>query len=113
MKSGSLKCHGIGISARKNGKGEEYLPEHNIFHPRYESRELGIEWMYYEDNCGLPEIVRTMPHIAFEVVNLSEAIKGKKVIIDPGRPSPGNRVAFIEEDGVPIELIQFGGDGPT
>ncbi len=33
-------------------------------------------------------------------------------VIEPGRPSPGNRVAFIEEDGVPIELIQIGGDGP-
>jgi len=62
--------------------------------------------MRYEADCPLPEIVKTAPHLAFEVDDVSEAIKGKKVIIAPNSPSPGNVVAFIEENGVPIELIQ-------
>jgi hypothetical protein len=54
----------------------------------------------------LPEIVKTVPHVAFEVENLAEAIKDKKVIIKPNSPSEGVLVAFIEENGVPIEFIQ-------
>ena len=64
--------------------------------------------MRYEKECTLPEIVKTVPHIAFEVDNIYEAIKGKKVIIKPNSPSEGNVVAFIEENGAPIEFIQIG-----
>ena len=57
-------------------------------------------------NVTFPEIVKTIPHVAFEVDNLKEAIKGKKVIIRPNSPSEGVQVAFIEENGAPIEFIQ-------
>ena len=56
---------------------------------------------------SLPEIVKTEPHIAFEVENMEEALLGRKIIINPNSPSEGNVVAFIEEDGLPIELIQI------
>jgi hypothetical protein len=62
--------------------------------------------MRYEPECTLPEIVKTIPHVAFEVDNLIEAIRGKKVIIEPNSPSEGVLVAFIEENGAPIEFIQ-------
>jgi len=62
--------------------------------------------MRYEDDCSLPEIVKTIPHVAFEVDDIYEAIKGRQVIIEPNSPSQGIIVAFIEEQGVPIELIQ-------
>jgi methionyl-tRNA synthetase len=38
-----------------------------------------------------------------------EALVGKKVIIAPNSPSPGVLVAFIEEAGAPVELLQFEG----
>ena len=63
--------------------------------------------MRYENDCELPEIVKTLPHIAFEVDDIHEAIKGRKVIIEPNSPSEGNIVAFIEENGIPIEFIQI------
>ncbi len=63
--------------------------------------------MRYEDDCLLPEIVKTIPHVAFEVNDIYEAIKGRKVIIEPNSPSEGNMVAFIEENGAPIEFIQI------
>ena len=37
---------------------------------------------------------------------MEEALLGRKIIIKPNSPSEGNIVAFIEEDGLPIELIQ-------
>lgn len=46
------------------------------------------------------------PHVAFEVDDIYEAIKGRKIIIEPNSPSKGITVAFIEENGAPIELIQ-------
>jgi hypothetical protein len=63
--------------------------------------------MKYESECRIPELVRKVAHVAFEVENLQEALRGKKIIIEPNSPSPGVVVAFIEEAGAPIEFLQF------
>jgi hypothetical protein len=55
----------------------------------------------------VPEIVRTLPHIAFAVDDLDEAVKGREILIAPNESSAGVRVAFILDDGAPIELLQF------
>jgi len=102
-----LKYHHLGIPTKKPIKGEIYLKDYKIYHYGYDKSEFGIEWMRYEKDCQLPEIVKTMPHIAFEVDDIYEAIKNKKVIIKPNSPSKGNIVAFIEENGAPIEFIQI------
>jgi hypothetical protein len=104
----NLKYHHIGIPTDKSFEGETYLKDYKCYYCGYEQSEYGIEWMRYEKECTLPEIVKTVPHIAFEVDNIYEAIKGKKVIIKPNSPSEGNVVAFIEENGAPIEFIQIG-----
>jgi hypothetical protein len=105
-KKQKLKYHHLGIPTDKPIPGEVYLEKYKIYHFGYEQSEFGIEWMRYEKDCDLPEIVKTMPHVAFEVDDVYEAIRGKKVIIEPNSPSEGNIVAFIEENGVPIEFIQ-------
>lgn len=105
--SESLKYHHLGMPTTQPIEGEEYLKEYRIYHFGYGDNPYGIEWMRYEKECELPEIVKTMPHIAFEVENVYEAISGKKVIIKPNSPSEGCLVAFIEECGMPIEFIQF------
>ena len=101
-----LKYHHLGIPTKNPIEGEVYLKDYKVYHYGYENSEYGIEWMRYEEGCNLPEIVKTIPHVAFEVEDIYEAIKGKKVIIEPNSPSEGNIVAFIEENGAPVEFIQ-------
>lgn len=106
MKNNKLRYHHLGIPTKKSIPGEVYLKDYKVYHFGYDKSEFGIEWMRYEDGCALPEIVKTVPHIAFEVDDIYEAIKGRKVIIEPNSPSEGNIVAFIEENGAPIEFIE-------
>ncbi len=102
----NLKYYHLGIPTKDPIEGEVYLKDYKVYHYGYEKSEYGIEWMRYEEGCNLPEIVKTIPHVAFEVEDIYEAIKGKKVIIEPNSPSEGNIVAFIEENGAPVEFIQ-------
>jgi hypothetical protein len=51
--------------------------------------------------------VRTVPHVAFEVDDLCAEIAGKEILIAPNSPSPGVIVAFIVENGAPVEFLQF------
>ncbi|MCX6248026.1 MAG: hypothetical protein NTW10_09850 [Bacteroidetes bacterium] len=98
--------HHLGIPTDKPIEGEVYLKDYKVYHYGYDKSDYGIEWMRYEKDCQLPEIVKTIPHVAFEVADIYEAIRGKNVIIEPNSPSEGNIVAFIEENGAPIEFIQ-------
>ena len=63
--------------------------------------------MRFEPEAPVPELVRTVPHVAFEVDDLSAEIAGKQILIAPNSPSPGVTVAFIVENGAPVEFLQF------
>jgi hypothetical protein len=102
-----LKYHHLGVPTGERKEGEQYLSGFKLYVSGYETSEFGIEWMRYEPDCPLPEIVKKIPHIAFEVDDVYEAIKGRKILIEPNSPSAGILVAFLEENGVPVEFIQI------
>ena len=106
MKS-KYRYHHLGIPTRKKVEGETHIPHLHIFATDHESNHFGIQWMRFLKGCEVPDIVRMLPHVAFEVDDLREAIRGKNVIIEPNSPSPGVLVAFVEEAGAPVELLQF------
>lgn len=51
--------------------------------------------------------MKTLPHVAFEVDDLTAAIRDQQVIIEPNSRSNGVLVAFIEVNGAPVELMQI------
>lgn len=102
-----MKYHHIGIPTDQAREDEYYLEEFKMYVSGYEDSPYGIEWMRFEADCPLPELVQTIPHIAFEVDNLMEAIQGKEILIEPNSPSEGVLVAFIIEDGAPVELLEI------
>ncbi len=65
--------------------------------------------MRFEAASPVSKLVQTVPHVAFEVDDIDEALEGKQLLSPPGPPSPGVRVAMILDDGCPIELIEFTG----
>src|SRR5690348_4113592 len=83
------------------------------------SNPFGIQWQRYWDDAPYPDLVKTVPHVAFEVDDLLAALEGQKVIIEPNSPSRGVLVAFVEIQGAPVELMQIdhearpGGAGPV
>ena len=69
---------------------------------------FGIEWMRFEEDSPIHELVKTLPHLAFEVKDLDKELsRGFHVITAPNPPSEGVRVAMIEHNGAPVELIEF------
>ncbi len=101
------KYHHVGIPTEMPRENEAYLEEFKVYVSGYETSRYGVEWMRYEADSPLPELVKTIPHVAFEVDDLEAEIQGKEVLIAPNSPSEGITVAFIVENGAPIEFIQF------
>ncbi len=108
------KYHHLGIPTDVARPGERFLERLKIHVCGFETNPCGIEWMRFDPDCGLPDLVRTVPHIAFEVDDLDAALEGEEVLSPPGSPSRGVRAAMIVIDGAPVELIEFraGRKGP-
>ena len=101
------RYHHLGIPRENPRPGERHLEHLKIHVAGFETSPYGIEWMRFEPGCPVPELVRTVPHIAFEVDDLDEALRGKEILSPPSSPSDGVRVAMIVHDGAPVELLQF------
>ncbi len=101
------RFHHIGIPTDVPRPGEQYLKHLKMYVSGFETSPYGIEWMRFEGGCPISELVRTVPHIAFEVDDLEAAIKGKELIGEIGSPSEGVRVAMIIDNGAPVELLEF------
>lgn len=48
-----------------------------------------------------------LPHVAFRVDNLQEAIAGQEVILGPFEPADFGTVAFIHKDGAIVEYLEY------
>ena len=107
MDNKKYRYNHTGIPTTQKLKDEKYLAQYDIFTSGYEENEFNIEWMRYGDKCTLPDIVKRLPHVAFEVDDLAEAIEGHQIIIEPNSPSEGLVVAFILVNGAPVELMQW------
>jgi hypothetical protein len=101
------RYHHLGIPSSTPRTDEKYLEKYKMYVSGFETSEYGIEWMRFEDDSPVPELIRNIPHIAFEVDNLDEAVEGKDMIGEITSPLPGIRVAMIIENGAPIELLEF------
>ena len=101
------RYHHMGIPTEEPRQGELYLEELKIHVSGIGSSPYGVEWMRFEPGSPVSEIIRKVPHIAFEVDDLDQALKGKELIGEPTSPSEGVRVAMILHNGMPVELIEF------
>ena len=102
-----MKFNHLGIPTKEKFEGEIDLPHLRMTVSDHENNPYGIQWQRYWDDAPYPELVKTVPHVAFVVEDLQKEIKGKNVIIKPNSPSEGLTVAFIEVNGAPIELMEY------
>ena len=101
------RFHHVGIPTDTPRESEQYLANLKMYVSGFETSPYGIEWMRFEPDCPVSELVRTVPHVAFEVDDIDAAIKGKQLIGEISSPSEGVKVAMIVDNGAPIELLEF------
>lgn len=102
-----MKFNHIGIPTTDRFEGEIEIPHLRMTVSDHTNNRFGIQWQRYWDDAPYPDLVKQVPHVAFEVEDLEAELKGQKVIIQPNSPSPGLTVAFIEVNGAPVELMEF------
>src|SRR5580692_3891238 len=91
------RYHHIGNPTTEAKPGETHLKHLKLFVVSHEKSEFGVEWMRFEADAAVPDLVRQVPHVAFEVADLVSELAGREILIPPNSPSDGVRVAFIVE----------------
>jgi hypothetical protein len=103
------KYHHVGIPTKNKMPDERYLPHLKFYVSGFSTSPFGIEWMRFDDDSPISEIIKTIPHIAFEVDDIDKVLREHDFVIisEQGSPSKGVRAAMIKHNGAPIELIEF------
>jgi hypothetical protein len=99
------ELHHIGIPTKTKQPEETYLEGAKLFITNADASPNKIEWLRFEPGSPLPEMLQTSTHIAYRVDDLPAEMKGRKILMEPFSPLPGVKVAFVVEEGLPIELM--------
>jgi hypothetical protein len=95
----------MGIPTLDPKEGEIYSASAGMFTSDNPGR-FRIQWHRFSLDSPLPLLIRTVPHPAFKVADLRDAIEGEELLLGPYEPIDGYQVAVIRDGGVPVELIQ-------
>ncbi|KAA6316508.1 hypothetical protein EZS27_033194, partial [termite gut metagenome] len=103
------KFHHLGIPTTEEKPGEKYIPHFKFYVSGFPTSPFGVEWMRYDADSPIHPLIQTVPHLAFEVQDLDYELANRNfnILTEPNSPSEGVRVAMIEHNGAPIELIEF------
>ena len=101
--------HHMGIPTKEKKANETYVPQYKLYVSGFSTSPFGVEWMRFDADSEIHPLIQTIPHLAFIVENLDYELANRKfnIITEPNEPSNGVRVAMIEHDGAPIELMEF------
>lgn len=97
--------HHVGIPTNEVRAGERYSPVFKMYTSGGEG-PTRIQYHRFEEGSLLHPIIRQLPHVAFKVSSLDEAIQGKALLLEPYEPFAGFRVAITLEGGWPVEYIE-------
>jgi hypothetical protein len=99
--------HHFGVPTDAKGTGETFIEGGKVHVTDPESHPFRVEFLRFEADTPMPDIVRTQPHAAFLVPSIDEALKGQNVVIQPFDATETLRVAFIKDGDALIEVMEM------
>lgn len=100
------KINHFGVPTTIPQPEESYAEGLKVWLTDFTKSKNRIEFLRFEPDTWMPELIRNVAHIAYEVSNLEVELKDAHVIVDP--MDCGDKwIAFIEEEGIPVELMCY------
>lgn len=99
------RYHHMGIPTTEVRSNERYSEAFKMYTSDIDG-DFRVQYHRFEEDSPLHALIKTVPHVAIQVSNLLESIKNYEILLGPYEPIPGYKVAIINDNGVPIELIE-------
>lgn len=101
------KLSHVGIPTSIKQPEEIYSPEMKLFLTDFNKSPNRIEFLRFEEDSEMPELLKTHAHLAYEVDDMEAELRGKKILIPPSTDEDGFTMAFVIEEGIAVELMHF------
>ena len=101
----ATKYHHFGVPTQKQSADETYLEGAKLFLTDPANHPYNVEFLRFEADSPMPEVIRTQPHAAFVVDDLDAALEGQNVVLEPFDANETTRVAFILDGDALIEVM--------
>ena len=101
------RYHHMGVPTSEQRPGEHYSSTFRMYTSGGEDPGgFRIQFHRFDPGSCLHPLIQSTPHVAFQVDDLMAAVADEHLLLGPYEPFSGFKVAIIEDDGVPIELIE-------
>jgi hypothetical protein len=101
--------HHIGLPTAQPQPGETYVEDTKVWVTDPADHPYRVEFLRFEPDSPVTGPIRDMPHVAYRIDDMDNALKGEDIVLAPFSPMPGLRVAFFMKDGAVIEYMDFEG----
>lgn len=97
----------VGIVTNEKKEGAVFNEGLKVWLTDYNQSPNRIEFLKFEEGSCMPELVQSNAHIAYTVPCLQTELEGKNVIFGPAVCDEHLTIAFIEEEGIAIEIMEI------
>jgi len=98
----------VGYRSYEKHDGEFYYAPNKVWITDAAKHPFRIEWLRYEGDSLVPEIVKNRPHVGFRIKNLAESSKGLELLLGPMIIDEKTLVGFyLSRDGGVVELMEI------
>ena len=101
------KIYHIGIPVQQPVSGEVYNEGKKVFLTDFAKSPNKIEFLRFDADSCFFEKIQQLAHIAYEVDDLDCELAGATVLRPKTVVNEHLTIAFIEEEGIAVELMQF------
>jgi hypothetical protein len=99
--------HHVGIITKEKKEGAAYNEYLGVWLTDVGVSPNNIEWLKFEPGSIMHGLIQKETHLAYIVPSIEEELKGKNVLFPPLVCNENLTIAFIEEEGIPIELMEI------
>lgn len=101
------KLNHFGIPTSTPQPNEIYEEGLKVYLTDFSKSPNKIEYLRFMEGSCMDPLIQTVPHIAYEVDDLEKAVEGAKILFPITACSDTLRIAFVEEEGIPVELMEI------
>jgi hypothetical protein len=96
----------VGIPTTEDKNWDGFYEPGKIHYTDFTQDEFGVEWLKFDTDSPMPEMMQKIPHVAYQVENIEQALEGREILVETFSPGEGVRVAFIVHNGSPVEFME-------
>lgn len=95
----------VGYRSYEKREDEMYYAPNKVWITDSSRHPFRVEWLRYEDDSPVPEIVKNLPHLGFIVEDIEAASRGMELLLGPMAVDQSTTVAFyLTADGAVVEF---------